>query len=60
MTKERKEYKDKRDRLQAQIQDGECTRMQKEWLSKNKPKQCPDAYLDNPHRQSEWRDRNVY
>ena len=27
-------------------------RLQKEWLKKNKPKKCPDMYLDNPYKQS--------
>lgn len=27
-------------------------KLQKDWLKKNKPTKCPDAYLDNPYKQS--------
>ena len=29
-------------------------KLQKQWLKKNKIKKCPDAYLDNPYKQSAY------
>ena len=53
MTKERREKKEKRDRLLIQIQDGTVERLQKEWLKNNKPKQLGEVYTSDPYKQSE-------